>query len=52
MSAREFHDAVLLGGRMPVEMVRARLRGQPLSRATTGRSGASTGMCGNRVGFG
>jgi uncharacterized protein (DUF885 family) len=32
MTAREFHDAVLQGGRMPVEMVRARLTGQPLTR--------------------
>jgi len=32
MTAREFHDGVLLGGRMPVEMVRARLLGQPLAR--------------------
>jgi uncharacterized protein (DUF885 family) len=32
MTAREFHDRVLLGGRMPVEMVRARLTNQPLSR--------------------
>jgi Bacterial protein of unknown function (DUF885) len=32
MTAREFHDRVLLGGRMPVEMVRARLTNQPLAR--------------------
>ena len=32
MSDREFHDAVLRGGRMPVEMVWARLTGQPLTR--------------------
>jgi uncharacterized protein (DUF885 family) len=32
MTAREFHDRVLLGGRMPVEMVRARLTTQPLTR--------------------
>ena len=32
MSSREFHDAVMLGGRMPVEMVRARLTGQRLTR--------------------
>ncbi|MDA0874104.1 MAG: DUF885 family protein, partial [Bacteroidetes bacterium] len=32
MSAREFHDAVMQGGRMPVEMVRARLTNQPLTR--------------------
>jgi hypothetical protein len=31
MTAREYHDAVLLGGRMPVEMVRARLTGQPIA---------------------
>ncbi|MBO6575110.1 MAG: DUF885 family protein [Rhodothermales bacterium] len=32
MTSREFHDAVMLGGRMPVEMVRARLTGQALTR--------------------
>ncbi len=32
MSARDFHDRILRGGRMPVEMVRARLTGQDLSR--------------------
>ena len=32
MTAREFHDAIMKGGRMPVEMVRARLTGQQLSR--------------------
>lgn len=32
MTAREYHDAVLKGGRMPVEMVRARLTDQPLTR--------------------
>jgi uncharacterized protein (DUF885 family) len=32
MTATQFHDAVLLGGYMPVELVRARLRGQPLTR--------------------
>jgi hypothetical protein len=32
MTAREFHDAVLQGGRMPVEMVRVRLTRQPLTR--------------------
>ena len=31
MSAREFHDAVMQGGRMPVALVRARLTGQALS---------------------
>jgi uncharacterized protein (DUF885 family) len=32
MTAREFHDAVLQGGWMPVELVRARLTGQQLDR--------------------
>jgi uncharacterized protein (DUF885 family) len=32
MSEREFHDAVLQGGRMPIEMVRARLVDVPLTR--------------------
>ncbi len=32
MTNRQFHDAILMGGRMPVEMVRARLTAQPLSR--------------------
>ena len=32
MTAAAFHDAVLLGGYMPVELVRARLTGQPLTR--------------------
>jgi uncharacterized protein (DUF885 family) len=32
MTARQYHDAVLQGGRMPVEMVRARLTGQRLTR--------------------
>jgi uncharacterized protein (DUF885 family) len=32
MTATQFHDAVLLGGYMPVELVRARLTGQPLTR--------------------
>jgi uncharacterized protein (DUF885 family) len=32
MTAAQFHDAVLLGGYMPVELVRARLTGQPLTR--------------------
>jgi uncharacterized protein (DUF885 family) len=31
MTAREYHDAVLQGGRMPVEMVRARLTAQRLT---------------------
>ncbi|HEX6134617.1 MAG TPA: DUF885 family protein [Longimicrobiales bacterium] len=32
MTSREFHDAILQGGTMPVEMVRARLLGTPLAR--------------------
>jgi hypothetical protein len=32
MAERQFHDAILQGGRMPVEMVRARLKGQLLER--------------------
>jgi hypothetical protein len=32
MTERQFHDAILQGGRMPVEMVRARLTGQRLER--------------------
>ena len=32
MTDRQFHDAVLTGGPMPVEMVRARLRGDALPR--------------------
>jgi hypothetical protein len=32
MTDREFHDAILHGGGMPVEMVRARLTGAPLTR--------------------
>lgn len=32
MSHQEFHDAILRGGRVPIEMVRARLLGTPLSR--------------------
>jgi uncharacterized protein (DUF885 family) len=32
MTEREYHDAILQGGRMPVEMVRARLTGQLLDR--------------------
>jgi hypothetical protein len=31
-TARDFHDAILLGGNMPVEMVRARLSGQEVPR--------------------
>jgi Bacterial protein of unknown function (DUF885) len=33
MSDREFHDAVLQGGPMPITMVRARLANTPLTRA-------------------
>jgi uncharacterized protein (DUF885 family) len=32
MTAREFHDAILQGGSMPVELVRVRLRGEPIPR--------------------
>jgi hypothetical protein len=32
MTATDFHDAVLLGGPMPIELVRARLLGQPVSK--------------------
>ena len=32
MTNRDFHDAILKGGRMPIEMVRARLTGQQISR--------------------
>jgi hypothetical protein len=32
MSEREFHDAVLQGGPMPIAMVRARLAKVPLTR--------------------
>ena len=32
MTDQQFHDAILQGGRMPVEMVRARLTGQRLTR--------------------
>ncbi|HEX7091950.1 MAG TPA: DUF885 family protein [Longimicrobiales bacterium] len=37
VTAREFHDAILRGGRMPIEMVRARLRGELLPRDYTAR---------------
>src|SRR5213592_2169310 len=33
MTEREFHDAVLQGGPMPIAMVRARLANVPLTRA-------------------
>ncbi|MEX2179948.1 MAG: DUF885 family protein [Gemmatimonadaceae bacterium] len=32
MTPREFHDAILQGGAMPIAMVRARLAGTPLTR--------------------
>lgn len=32
MSNKEFHDAILQGGRMPVELVRARMLNTPLTR--------------------
>ena len=32
MTAQQFHDAVLLGGAMPIELVRARLSGAPLDK--------------------
>lgn len=32
MTDKQFHDAILQGGRMPIEMVRARLLGVPLTR--------------------
>jgi hypothetical protein len=32
MSAIEFHDSIMQGGRMPIELVRARLTRQPLTR--------------------
>ncbi len=32
MTNKEFHDAILQGGRMPIEMVRARLLNTPLTR--------------------
>ncbi|MHB1194557.1 MAG: DUF885 family protein [Longimicrobiales bacterium] len=32
MTDRAFHDAIMQGGRMPLEMVRARLTDQPLTR--------------------
>ena len=32
MTDRQFHDAILQGGPMPIEMVRARLMGTPLTR--------------------
>jgi len=35
MTDRQFHDAILLGGNMPVELVRARLLGRSLPQAFT-----------------
>lgn len=35
MTNREFHDTILQGGRMPIEMVRARLKNEPLPREFT-----------------
>ena len=32
MSMQEFHDKILLGGPMPIELVRARLGGQAITR--------------------
>ena len=32
MTNKQFHDAILQGGRMPIEMVRARLMGEPITR--------------------
>jgi uncharacterized protein (DUF885 family) len=37
LTERQFHDAVLRGGWMPVEMVRARLANQPLTRDYSSR---------------
>jgi uncharacterized protein (DUF885 family) len=46
MSDKQFHDAILRGGRMPVEMVRARLSDEPLAADYTPRwrfAGSVTG---------
>ena len=43
MTEREFHDTILKGGRMPIEMVRARLPGEAPPRVS-GRNGGSTGI--------
>ena len=37
LTNREFHDAILHEGRIPVEMVRAKLTDQPLTRDFTTR---------------
>jgi uncharacterized protein (DUF885 family) len=33
MTERDFHDAILQGGRMPIAMVRARLSNEPFDRS-------------------
>ncbi len=43
MTPRQFHDAILQGGTMPVEMVRARLTGLPLTRDYRARWTFATG---------
>jgi uncharacterized protein (DUF885 family) len=35
LTNRQYHDAILQGGYMPIEMVRARLTGAPLQRGST-----------------
>lgn len=35
MTNRAFHDAILQGGRMPIEMVRVRLSGREIPRTFT-----------------
>ncbi len=37
LTNRQFHDAIVTGGMMPVEMVRVRLLGQPVARDYTAR---------------
>jgi hypothetical protein len=32
ITIRQFHDSILMGGPMPIEMVRARLKGEKISR--------------------
>ena len=41
MTETAFHDAVLLGGYMPIELVRLRLSGQPLTRDYRARGGST-----------
>ena len=41
MSERDFHDSVMQGGSMPIEMVRARLLGQPLEDGYTTQWGVA-----------